>query len=148
MFTGWAVNLSPQGGPQTLPASFHPTDHAPEFLRISAFPPTFQESSRLMVFAFSYPRLEHSPQKPTWLSHSCYLWSLLKYLLSWGISDHTLILFLIDLITICHVDMPCTVDCPVSHPGSESFRKEASFNRFCCLLYPRYPERSLCIADT
>ena len=77
MFTGWAVNLSPNRGPQPLPASCHSThqcSRVPENLCcFSNIPRSFH----LKAFAFSNLCLEHSlprdpPGCPTHVTYDIY----------------------------------------------------------------------------
>lgn len=148
-FTTWAVNVSPNRGPQPLPASCHSTHHAPESQRISAVSPTFQE--------VSISRPLHSPISAwsTLFLETLLAVPLMLLMISIQTSPFTRHLWPYTdppppFVTLPHSSyhhMPGNVDCPISHPGSESFKTETSFNRFCCLLFPTFPERSLNIAD-
>lgn len=150
MFTGWAVNLSPNRGPQPLAASCHSTTlHAPESQRISAVSPTFQEISisrplHSQAFAWNTLFLEtHLAVSLMLLMVSMQISPFMRHL--WPYTDP-----LPPFVTLPHSSyhhMPGNVDCPISHPGGESFRTETSFNWFCCLLYPTCPKWSLNIAD-
>ena len=78
MFTGWAVNLSPNRVPQPPPASCHSTHHAPESQRISAVSPTFQEVSisrplHSQIFAWNTLFLETHLAVSLMFTHGIYL---------------------------------------------------------------------------